>query len=206
MALVIDQPTLERAQALVDQHDVTGAWGVLAAAGDSYAAKAKVIVGEWEDPQSIFAMMVDVQWARAGVSDADKQAKFMLVAERHLQNYLNYIYRDVSNRLPKTDYIEASYRNALESNGLPAAAAIDSIFSAADLQLEGEMTANIEDLSWGTMLGMEPERIVYDSKVFEDISSGWLNLLSESSEIYTAIDDKFGTPFADLCKTGTDLI
>lgn len=41
MALVIDESTLQQAQALVDQHDVVGAWRVLAAAGDSYAAKAE---------------------------------------------------------------------------------------------------------------------------------------------------------------------
>ena len=46
MALVIDESILQQAQALVDRHDVIGAWGVLAAAGDSYAAKAELIVGE----------------------------------------------------------------------------------------------------------------------------------------------------------------
>jgi len=39
MALVIEESVLQQAQTLVDQGDVVGAWGVLAKAGDSYAAK-----------------------------------------------------------------------------------------------------------------------------------------------------------------------
>ncbi|MBB3061288.1 calcium-binding protein [Microbulbifer rhizosphaerae] len=201
MALVIEESVLQQAQTLVDQGDVVGAWGILAKAGDSYAAKAEFIVGEWQDPQSIFAMMVDVQWERAGVSEADKQTNFMLVAQQHLQNYLNYIDRDVSNRLPKTDFIEASYRQALNDFGLPAAAAIDSIFSAADLQLENEVSLGVEDLSWGTMLGMEPERIVYDSRVFEDQPG---DLAWETIQILNGVALKFGYRYTLAAKESFD--
>ena len=88
MALVIDENILDHAEILADSNDVSGAWSVLAAAGDTYADKARPIIAEWQDPQSIFAMMVDVQWVRAGVSVADKQAKFLLVGKLHLKNYL----------------------------------------------------------------------------------------------------------------------
>ena len=203
MSLIINESTLQQAIDLINIGNVTGAWGVLAAAGDSYATKAEKIIGEWEDPQSIFAMMVDVQWERSGVGVADKQAKFMLVGAKHLQNYLDYIDDDISNRLPKTEFIEGSYREALEFYGLPASAAIDSIFSAADLQLESEISANIEDISWGTMLGMEAERITYDSPVFADQPG---DLLFETGAIGLQVMAKFGLTALTLWENLLDVL
>jgi hypothetical protein len=182
MALKINQSVLNEALAREEAGDVAGAWAVLSAAGDLYAANARDIIDEINNPISIFAKIVQVHWDR--VAPGARQTVFSGVGLQHLTQYLDYI-RDAPNgtdngeqlySLPNTEQIEASYRLAVKQHGLPALTAVDSLFSVMDWNLERSSEpqyvlarmAGAEDITWAQMLEPELEtgRLVYDSRVF----------------------------------------
>ncbi|WP_163834049.1 calcium-binding protein [Spartinivicinus ruber] len=132
-----------------------------------------IIRNEYGNPTTAFAKIVTVQWYLHAGQEA-LETKFLSVGLQHLEQYIALIEdaeQDGMYRLPNTEAIEDSYRKAVEDHNLPATTAIDSLFSFLDLKLEsmdlGEATS-VTDISWATMLKLEPERIVYDSRVFED--------------------------------------
>jgi hypothetical protein len=81
MTLKITKTTLEAAKALNDAGDVAGAYRVLAEAGDNYAANALVVIEQIENPESIFARIVQAHWDR--VAFGKRETLFMDVGLLH---------------------------------------------------------------------------------------------------------------------------
>ncbi len=156
MALVINQTVLNKANNKLLAGDVAGAWQALADAGDSYAKRAAAIFGQQD---SLFAQLVEVQWSLHATPEQIAQ-NFDLVAKQHLTQYLELIDSSGEFRLPDTMQIETSYSKALNDHGLSQLCAVDSMFSLLDYQ------DTVGDISWATMLEMEPARIIFNSNVW----------------------------------------
>ncbi|MEJ2622403.1 MAG: hypothetical protein P8163_19780 [Candidatus Thiodiazotropha sp.] len=116
----ITESVLEQAQALNASGDVSGAYRVLAEAGDNYSQNALVVIEEINDPESIFARIVQTHWDR--VVPGARQTHFMAVGALHQFQYLQLIERERRGLtengeqrylLPNSIEIENSYRTAL---------------------------------------------------------------------------------------------
>ncbi|MES9994344.1 MAG: hypothetical protein ABW098_20535 [Candidatus Thiodiazotropha sp.] len=185
MALQITQSVFDAALALRDSGDVAGSWDILSEAGDLYAANARDIIYEINNPVTVFAKIVQVHWDR--VAPGARQTVFFDVGLQHLTQYLQRIREEPSGtnengeqlyRLPSSEQIEASYRLAVIQHGLPAITAVDSLFSVMDWNLERSLEpqyvlarmAGAEDISWAQMLHPELEdaRVVFDATTFLD--------------------------------------
>jgi hypothetical protein len=81
MSLEITDSVLEQAKALNVAGDVAGAYRVLAEAGDNYSRNALVVIEEIDDPESIFARIVQTHWDR--VVPGARQTHFMAVGALH---------------------------------------------------------------------------------------------------------------------------
>jgi len=169
-ALHMSRAVLLKAQGLAKQGRVADAWLELARHGDGYAAGARMIIEQRNSPQHFLAQTVDAHWDRV-VGPEKKAQHFMAVGQRHLDNYLALTLGANQGKLPNTEQIERSYRDAVEAAGLPPMLAIDSLMSRGDALLESSWLAKvgIKDFSWGAVVGMPKDRIVYDSKVFLDV-------------------------------------
>jgi len=171
MALTIDQSVYEQANSYAQQGDVTNAWLTLANAGDSYARQAYAIIAE---PDSLYARLVETQWSLHASPEQITQ-KFDLVAEQHVAQYLDVILDSGEFRLPHTLQIEQSYKQALDDNEISQLAAVDAMFSLLDYQ------DSAGDVSWGTILEMEPARIIYNSDVWAS------ETFDPTSEIFSTV-------------------
>ena len=153
---------------------IADVWKILADAGDVYAANAYAIIAERNAPVSVFAQIVQAHWDRVAGPEA-RQSLFLVVGLQHVQQYVSLI-DTTSYSLPNTEQIEASYRQAVIDNGLPALTAVDSMFSVLDYNIETSSdfpyptikSNGVEDITWARILDPELEsaRIRYDSKVF----------------------------------------
>ncbi|MCU7816972.1 MAG: hypothetical protein KZQ81_17685, partial [Candidatus Thiodiazotropha sp. (ex Rostrolucina anterorostrata)] len=183
MALRISEAVLQLAEEASNAGDIAGAWNLLSTEGDRYAGNAHDIIAEINNPSSVFAKIVQVHWDR--VAPGARQTVFMDVGAQHLRQYLEVVSNKRANLneqgeqlylLPNTEEIEASYRQAVTENGLPALAAVDAMFSVLDWNLERSdewvytllRTGNVEDITWARILApeLESSRIRYDSTVF----------------------------------------
>ncbi|MET0067325.1 MAG: calcium-binding protein [Candidatus Thiodiazotropha sp.] len=183
MALTITESILNEAKALNAAGDVAGAYRVLASVGDNYSQNALVVIEEIDEPDSIFARIVQAHWDR--VAPGARQTHFMEVGALHQLQYLQLIedeIRDPNEQgestylLPNSIAIEDSYRRALVLSGLPPLTTVDAMFSLIDWNLErsddgiyvSASESGIEDITWAWFLDPELEsgRIAFDSYVF----------------------------------------
>jgi hypothetical protein len=182
-ALSVSSAVLATAQAAAQQGDVAGAWRELGRHGDDYARSAAKIVGQQHAPHDFLAAAVEAHWHRL-LGPQQTAQHFDQVAATHLNNYLQLV-ANHDGALPGTRAIERSYRDALEAAGLPAAVAIDSLFSRADHGLADSWLAKvgIDSFSWGSVCGMPAARIDTGSDVFADLDIDvTAELLSTSME------------------------
>ena len=140
MALVIDPDVWNTANGFINVGNVEMAWKTLADAGDSYAARAYDIIAQ---PDSLFARLVQVQWAE-NASPEQIEQNFDLVALQHVSQYLADIEDSGEFRLPNTEQIEQSYSTALADHNLSQLCAVDAMFSKLDYHV------NFGDISWAT--------------------------------------------------------
>jgi Ca2+-binding RTX toxin-like protein/subtilisin-like proprotein convertase family protein len=135
MSTTINKATLDQAQSLLEQGKIHEAWQVLGDAGDNYALTAAQVTDK--NSESILRTFVQETWENT-VGMAKYNEKFDLVAERHLENYIQSI-KNINGEvvgldlfvLPKTGDIEKSYGKALSDNEISTKAAIDGIMNSA---------------------------------------------------------------------------
>ncbi len=170
----IPMSAVRAARARQAEGDVLGAWRALGETGDRYAASAADILESPDTPTNLFAQIVSAHWDRV-VGPEVKAAKFEAVARNQLDNYLRALEGFATPEfaeLPNTQLIEGCYRRAVEKEGLPARLAIDSVISKIDLALDDAPAAKrmgIKDLSWGSMLGLEADRLSFSCNAFADV-------------------------------------
>ncbi|MES2961494.1 MAG: tandem-95 repeat protein [Pseudomonadota bacterium] len=168
MSTTINKSTLDQAQSLLNQGKVHEAWQTLAESGDNYALNAAKITDKNND--SFAKTLVQETWENT-VGMAQYNEKFDAVAKQHLDNYLTSI-RKINEKLPpendlfvlpSTTNIEASYKKALESNGISTKAAIDGIIntvvSGADGLLGWTNWLDLFDGKWSNDYDIEDSRI-----------------------------------------------
>ena len=162
--ITVTESTLNQAQLLHNQGNITGAYGVLAQNGDGYSSFAQMIVDENAD---VFGFAVHSVWERNAPGAAE--VLFHDVATQHQENYLNLIARDfvvtpdgqIIHNLPDSFAIESSYVSALRDFGLPPSLAIDVLINTA--------TGSPQ---WAHMLGLPAERISRSYSVLDGVSAG----------------------------------
>ena len=158
-----------------EKNDYIGGWRYLASIGDNYADNAYAVTsGESLSNNAIarnydqlMTQMVRQYWDAVAGPNAYSE-KFEIVALSHFKQYVRLIDKD--GKLPTSQDIERSYRDAVEIEDLPAMLAIDgaitqSFGAVLDQILPGERH---EGLDWPDALGMEAERHV-PSDVFSDL-------------------------------------
>jgi len=122
----ITKGAYEKAKKLSNEGKVHEAWRALADGGDNYARNAAEITNE--SKKYLSQELVKQTWLHTVGQEAYDQS-FDPVAIVHLKGYISEIDHDNGYILPSTKQIEVSYKNALESQGLPTNVAIDAIIN-----------------------------------------------------------------------------
>jgi len=120
----IPQKALQKAFELHNQGRISEAYAVLARAGDEYAADAAEILGV--EP-SFFKSVVESLWD-AQVGAKVRKEKWMPTARQHQKQYLMGMQKNAGH-LPKSNFIENSYKKSAIDNNLPETVAIDLILN-----------------------------------------------------------------------------
>lgn len=182
----LESPEFKKLTWLAKEGKTAEGWQLLAELGDGYADEAYEVIAE---PRSFYGTVVRQHWANVAGMDAFAK-HFKAVGIQHFQQYVEFI---VSNdgRLPNTQFIEESYRQAVELAGLPPITAIDSLFSVIDRELPNPFP----QFTWGgSMMGLgldiDSSRIIQDSPVFEDVDLGVMEAILHSANALIGGCDK----------------
>lgn len=154
---VPNQDIISATLSLINSGNISAAWALLAANGDSYADNAAAVTSKnpGAEKDRLYSELIKYHWINTVGEDAYNQY-FDQVAQQHAYNYIDII--QDKNRLPTTTEIAESYANSLLSNGISHIASFDGAWEIAGL-------GNY----WGSLLGMEDCRIGPTSQAFEDI-------------------------------------
>ncbi len=167
---------------LNDEGKVVEAYQYLADKGDQYAKAALPVVQAaltGNEPTGLmdrfFQAIVKIHWNN--VTPGAYETLFSAVAGTFQANYLALLVDKDGNKFwPITEQIEQAYRDAVVQYHLPPLIAIDGIISRLDLFAGSGGAA---DFTWAWFLGInnlpffavQGERIKYDVKVFEDLTT-----------------------------------
>lgn len=164
MVLSINDQQLKRLKTFESANDYVGGWRYLASIGDRYAdnAYAAVVEGSAYSEGRLFTLLVRHHWKNTAETAAYEQ-KFAQVALQHFENYVRIVDRE-RGKLPTSEQIERSYRDAVENAGLAAYTAFDGVFTQSIGSLTGK------NVDWADFLRIEAARQV-ESHVFDDLDS-----------------------------------
>ena len=157
----IPPAAVQAARDQLTQGNAMAAWETLANAGDRYADNAAAVLGRNGDlADRFFHDLVKNYWEATVGADAYQQ-KFDDLAQKHLDNYLKELEKGL---MPDTQDILTSYEGAARVVDLSPNVAFDGALSRA---LEGPGWSAI----WGTLLGMEGDRVT-KSETKNDLTPG----------------------------------
>lgn len=169
------------AQSYAASGDYVSGWSYLASVGDSYADNAYAVTSgnsEWIDKG--FQILVEKHWGNTAGTNAYDE-KFESVARQHFRQYVEKI-GEQELRLPNSQEIEQSYRNAVVDHGLPPETAFDGVFTKSFGDLADNFWPDPKEngLDWTDFLRMEDARQVA-SNVFDDLDSwdSWKTLIKD---------------------------
>ncbi|HEY9078809.1 hypothetical protein [Magnetovibrio sp.] len=120
----VSRKALQKAYELHHQGRIAEAYAVLAREGDEYAADAAQILGS--EP-SFFKSVVENYWDLA-VGAKIRKDKWIPTARQHQKQYLDGM-RENQAHLPKSNFIEESYKTAAELNELPETVSVDLVLN-----------------------------------------------------------------------------